>query len=51
MFVQVSSSEVVVLCADSGDEYVYDLYAVNEKIDETDTSYPFPLYGICVFFL
>ncbi|KAL2920599.1 RNA-directed DNA methylation 4 [Bienertia sinuspersici] len=27
---------------DSADEYVYDLYAVDEKIDD----YPFPLYGI-----
>lgn len=31
---------------DSGDEYVYDLYAVNKKIDEADTSYPFPLVQV-----
>lgn len=41
----------MVLCADSGDEYVYDLYAVNEKIDETEASYPFPLYATCVLVL
>ncbi|KAL2899355.1 RNA-directed DNA methylation 4 [Bienertia sinuspersici] len=32
--------------ADSADEYVYDLYAVNEKIDDTEASYPFPLVQV-----
>ncbi|KAL2899349.1 RNA-directed DNA methylation 4 [Bienertia sinuspersici] len=31
---------------DSADEYVYDLYAVNEKIDDTEASYPFPLVQV-----
>ncbi|KMT05429.1 hypothetical protein BVRB_7g175560 [Beta vulgaris subsp. vulgaris] len=31
---------------DLADEYVYDLYAVKEKIDETEASYPFPLVQV-----
>ncbi|KNA10524.1 hypothetical protein SOVF_143660 isoform B [Spinacia oleracea] len=30
---------------DSADEYVYDIYAIMEKTDETEASYPFPLYA------
>lgn len=31
---------------DSADEYVYDLYAVKENVDETEASYPFPLVQV-----
>lgn len=31
---------------DSANEYVYDLYAVKEKIDDIEASYPFPLVQV-----
>ncbi|KNA10523.1 hypothetical protein SOVF_143660 isoform A [Spinacia oleracea] len=31
---------------DSADEYVYDIYAIMEKTDETEASYPFPLVQV-----